>query len=440
MRVSAAQTALRLGDARFARDQLQIAARSRDRGRSDRRAAAWLATAHLRAAEGERGGAKRAAAAGLRILADHQQSLGATELRVGATAHAERLARLGLQLALEDRRPREVFRWAERVRANALATPTVRPPIDSPLSAALVELRRRRSDFDESRRAGAFDRRARGGCSASGVGGARPRPARRDRRDSDRARRLRGRRAGAARWRPPIGRVHRGRRDDPRGGRVGPALPPAHGARRGGRRERSRSIRSDSASVVSPVRRLSTASQAASLASLTDALAQARSCAPASAAPRRRRTRHRPDGCPAQPALGRPPVDHRPAALDRVERDEVDAAGRTCRSRPRVVVIAGPRLDDGPGRGRCGPLVVRPGEDPRRIGRHGRRRARSVGDGRHRPCRVPRTLPQRQPDVLVARTRRRAADGLRPRIRRIRTAYRRAPGMQRRRRRRQRRR
>ncbi|MET0579134.1 MAG: CHAT domain-containing protein, partial [Ilumatobacteraceae bacterium] len=147
----------RLGDARFARDQLQIAARARGRGRTDRRAAAWLATAQLRASEGQRGGAKRAAAAGLRILADHQQTLGATELRVGAAAHAERLARLGLQLALEDRRPRDVFRWAERVRANALATPTVRPPDDSPLAAALVELRRHRSDFDESRRAGTLD-------------------------------------------------------------------------------------------------------------------------------------------------------------------------------------------------------------------------------------------------------------------------------------------
>ena len=119
---------------------------------------AWLATAHLRASEGERGGAKRAAVAGLRILADHQQTLGATELRVGATAHAERLARLGLRLALEDRRPREVFRWAERVRANALAMPTVRPPADSPLAAALVELRQRRSAFDEARaRGGSFD-------------------------------------------------------------------------------------------------------------------------------------------------------------------------------------------------------------------------------------------------------------------------------------------
>ena len=157
VRVSAAQTALRLGD-RGSPATSSIAARSRDRGRSDRRAAAWLATAQLRAAEGQRGGAKRAAAAGLRILADHQQTLGATELRVGATAHAERLARLGLQLALEDGRPREVFRWAERVRANAMATPTVRPPTDSPLAAALVELRRRRSDFDESRRAGTLDR------------------------------------------------------------------------------------------------------------------------------------------------------------------------------------------------------------------------------------------------------------------------------------------
>ena len=51
------------------------------------------------------GGAKRAAAAGLRILADHQQTLGATELRVGATAHAERLARLGLRLALRGSSP-----------------------------------------------------------------------------------------------------------------------------------------------------------------------------------------------------------------------------------------------------------------------------------------------------------------------------------------------
>ncbi len=157
MRVSAAETAIRHGDARFARDQLQIASRARDRGRADRRAAAWLATAQLRAADGERGGAKRAASAGLRVLAEQQQTLGATELRVGTTAHAERLARLGLQLALEDRRPREVFTWAERVRANALAMPTVRPPSDSPLASALVELRRRRSEFDESRRAGTLD-------------------------------------------------------------------------------------------------------------------------------------------------------------------------------------------------------------------------------------------------------------------------------------------
>ena len=156
VRVSAAATALRFGDTAFAHHQLEIAARARKRGRADRRAAAWLAVAHLRAVDGQRGGAKRAAAAGLRILDEHQQTLGATELRVGASTHAERLARLGLQLALEDGHPREVFKWAEHVRANALANPTVRPPSDSPLAAALTELRRRRSECDESRRAGMY--------------------------------------------------------------------------------------------------------------------------------------------------------------------------------------------------------------------------------------------------------------------------------------------
>ena len=64
-----------------------------------------------------------------------------------------RLAELGLEMALDSRRPRDVLVWAERVRANALSIAPVRPPADSPLATALGELRRLRADLDESRRA-----------------------------------------------------------------------------------------------------------------------------------------------------------------------------------------------------------------------------------------------------------------------------------------------
>ncbi|MET0907984.1 MAG: tetratricopeptide repeat protein, partial [Ilumatobacteraceae bacterium] len=119
VRVSSAELAVEWGDTAFARSQLMLAARARDHGRPDRRASAWLATAMLRRSELDRGGARRAVTAGLDLLARHQTSLGATDLRVGATTHARRLAELGLEMALESRRPRDVLVWAERVRANA---------------------------------------------------------------------------------------------------------------------------------------------------------------------------------------------------------------------------------------------------------------------------------------------------------------------------------
>lgn len=157
VRVTAAEIALGRGDRSFAREQLGIAARSRFHGRADRRASAWLATSYLRRADGDLSGAKRAAVAGLRVVTDHQATLGATDLRVGATTHADRLARFGLELAAQGGRPRDILTWAERVRANALAAPPVRPPDDFPLADALSELRRLRSELDETRRAGSPD-------------------------------------------------------------------------------------------------------------------------------------------------------------------------------------------------------------------------------------------------------------------------------------------
>ncbi len=159
VRVSSAELAIELGDTAFARAQLVLAARARDQGRPDRRASAWLATAMLRRSERDRAGARRAVTAGLDLLARHQTTLGATDLRVGATAHARKLAELGLAMAIESRRPRDVLVWAERVRANALSLAPARPPADSPLAAALGELRRQRAELDDARRSMRADQR-----------------------------------------------------------------------------------------------------------------------------------------------------------------------------------------------------------------------------------------------------------------------------------------
>jgi CHAT domain-containing protein/tetratricopeptide (TPR) repeat protein len=150
--VSTAEMALATGDNETARDHLRAAARARDRGSPDRRANAWLATAMLRRADGNRAAARRAIGAGLKLLAEHQATLGATDLRVGSTVHSRRLLDLRLGLAIESGRPRDILVSAERVRANALAVPSARPDDDDALTGALTELRRLRAELDDARR------------------------------------------------------------------------------------------------------------------------------------------------------------------------------------------------------------------------------------------------------------------------------------------------
>ncbi|MGB0112223.1 MAG: CHAT domain-containing tetratricopeptide repeat protein [Ilumatobacteraceae bacterium] len=157
VRLSLAEMAWRRGDDELARRQLDVIAPMRRGGRVQRRASAWFATAQLRLAVGDRRGAKRALGAGIGLLQRHQATLGATDLRVGASVHAARLARMGLGLALDDGRPRDVLVWSEHLRANALAAPAVRPPDDAALSSALTDLRRVRTEYDEARRAGEVD-------------------------------------------------------------------------------------------------------------------------------------------------------------------------------------------------------------------------------------------------------------------------------------------
>ena len=125
-----------------AREQLASAARARRRGPVDLRSRAWHAEALVRLAAGDRRGAESALRAGMRVLHDFRGALGATELRAHASAHAGDAARLGLRLAVEERRADRALAWAERWRAGALQLRPVRPPDDTVLEGALAELRR----------------------------------------------------------------------------------------------------------------------------------------------------------------------------------------------------------------------------------------------------------------------------------------------------------
>ncbi|QGG95021.1 CHAT domain-containing protein [Actinomarinicola tropica] len=130
-----------LGRVELARRALERSAADRCQGPAALRASAWLATAMLRAEDGDRAGARRALAAGMRVIAAHQAALGSTELRVHAAAQGRELAGLGLRLAVEDGSPEDLLRWAERWRARALSLPPVRPPRDGRLAALLDDLR-----------------------------------------------------------------------------------------------------------------------------------------------------------------------------------------------------------------------------------------------------------------------------------------------------------
>jgi CHAT domain-containing protein len=81
------------------------------------------------------------------VVDEYRGSLGATELRIHAASYGTDLARLGIRLALEERRAKAVLRWAERWRAGALQRPPVRPPDDEKLAVALTQLRQAHADL-----------------------------------------------------------------------------------------------------------------------------------------------------------------------------------------------------------------------------------------------------------------------------------------------------
>jgi tetratricopeptide (TPR) repeat protein len=140
-RLILAQSAQSLGRPDVARRQLAGAGSARRSGPADLRVRAWHAEAIVRRSEGDRRGAARAVRTGLEVLDQYQAGLGATDMRAHAFAHAEELARLGVELAVESGRAESIFAAAERGRAGALRFRSARPPDDAELIADLAELR-----------------------------------------------------------------------------------------------------------------------------------------------------------------------------------------------------------------------------------------------------------------------------------------------------------
>lgn len=138
----AARLGIEMGDVDGAEQDLVGVIRHRGRGPLELRIQAWLGDALLRQARGDLRGADTAARAGMRVLAQYQAAVGATDVRVGVAHHGTELGELGLGLARDSRRPRRVWSWMERTRAGALRFRPIRPPADSKLASSLAELRR----------------------------------------------------------------------------------------------------------------------------------------------------------------------------------------------------------------------------------------------------------------------------------------------------------
>jgi len=141
VRLAVARAAIELGSIRLARRELAACSALRRRGPVPDRIEARHVEALIRLAEGDDGGAQRAARNGLRLLEDHRAALGASELRATASAIGAELARLGLRIALADGSPGALLEWAEALRASALRLTPVTPPESADLRAAMTELR-----------------------------------------------------------------------------------------------------------------------------------------------------------------------------------------------------------------------------------------------------------------------------------------------------------
>jgi tetratricopeptide (TPR) repeat protein len=180
-RLVVARVALDLGADEVARRQLELARALGARGSAVDRIELCHAQALYELAQGRPAAAERQLTRGVRLLDDYRAALGALELRAAATTIGAELPRLGLRLALASGRTAKVLAWAERLRANALRLPAVRPPADKRLRELQTELRRATADgrtTEQARLEAAIRSRARivesAGGSAAPLPEARP--------------------------------------------------------------------------------------------------------------------------------------------------------------------------------------------------------------------------------------------------------------------------
>jgi CHAT domain len=156
----AGRAALELGAVGPAREQIALADRIRGRGSATDRVELAHARGLLALAEGDARAAERRLVAGLNYLEAYRGALGAAELRAAASEIGVGLARSGLRMALASGRASRVLSWAERLRANALRVPQVRPARDLVLRTLEAELRALSAQVAAAERSGRLERGA----------------------------------------------------------------------------------------------------------------------------------------------------------------------------------------------------------------------------------------------------------------------------------------
>jgi len=144
----AGQMAVRRGIPSRAEDHLAAAARPRRTGAALTRSRAWLAQALLCQLRGREPAMLAACRRGLDILTEHQQTLGASEMRAAVTAHGRELAAMGQRAALRRGDGKQLLAWSERWRATVQVASSTRPPRDGELARELAALREASRQLD----------------------------------------------------------------------------------------------------------------------------------------------------------------------------------------------------------------------------------------------------------------------------------------------------
>ena len=148
----AGQLALQRSAPSRAEAHLAAAARPRRAGPALTRSRGWLAQALLCQLHGQEPAMLSACRRGLDILAEHQQTLGASELRAAVTAHGRELAAMGQRAALRRGDGEQLLAWSERWRATVLAASLAASPgspqRDSELAQDLSALREASRQLD----------------------------------------------------------------------------------------------------------------------------------------------------------------------------------------------------------------------------------------------------------------------------------------------------